>query len=59
MTPVRHDDPVPNQPKTPRRTVRISEDLWEKAQKEAARRNETVSDAIRRALERYIHGDGK
>ena len=45
---------VPNQPKTPLRSVRIPDDLWQAAQTRAAERGESVSDVIRRALERYI-----
>ena len=45
---------VPNAPKTPQRTIRIADDLWEKAQAAAAERDETVSDVLRRALERYV-----
>lgn len=41
-------------PQTPRRTVRVSPELWEKAQDRAEERGETVSDAVRRALERYV-----
>lgn len=47
---------VPNQPKTPLRSVRIAADLWDAAKREAARRGETVSDAIRRFLEDYTRG---
>lgn len=39
---------------TPRRSIRISEALWAAAQEKAAERGESVSDIIRRALERYI-----
>lgn len=45
---------VPNQPETPNRTVRISDDLWEAAKRKAADNDETVTDVIRRALERYV-----
>ena len=34
-------------------TVLVEPDLWTAAQAEAHTRNETVSDAIRRALRRY------
>lgn len=44
---------MPNQPKTPARSIRIEDALWRKAQERAAERGETVSDAIRRFLERY------
>lgn len=45
---------MPNQPRTPIHTVRIDPDLWNAAREEANRRGETVSDAIRRSLRRYI-----
>lgn len=45
---------MPNQPSTPARAVRIEDDLWRAAQQQAADRGETVSDVIRRALERYV-----
>ncbi len=45
---------MPNQPKTPTRAVRIEDGLWSAAQQKAAERGETVSDVIRRALQRYV-----
>lgn len=45
---------MPNQPKTPTRAVRIPDELWRAAQAKAADRDETVTDVVRRALERYI-----
>ena len=45
---------MPNKPKTPIRGVRVPEDLWRAAQAEAERRGETVTDAILRALKRYV-----
>ncbi len=45
---------MPNQPKTPTRAVRIEDGLWLAAQQKAAERGETVSDVIRRALQRYV-----
>lgn len=44
---------VPNKPKTPLRSLRISDDLWEKAKARADEKGESVSDAIRKFLERY------
>lgn len=44
---------VPNTPGTPRRTVRVPDEVWEAAQAKAAERQETLSDVIRRALETY------
>ena len=45
---------VPNQPRTPLRSFRISDELYEAAQQKAANRGESVSDVVRRALERYV-----
>jgi predicted HicB family RNase H-like nuclease len=39
---------------TPRRSVRVSEELWTAAQVKAAERGETVTDVIVRALKRYV-----
>lgn len=39
---------------TPRRSIRISEALWQEAQTKAAERGETVTDVVVRALERYV-----
>jgi len=45
-----------NQPRpgNPARAVRVETELWQAAQAAAAARGETVSDVIRRALERYV-----
>jgi negative regulator of replication initiation len=45
---------VPNTPGTPRRTIRVDDELWFSAVVKAAERGESVSDVIRRALERYV-----
>lgn len=45
---------VPNQPKTPMRSVRVPDDLWGRAKIIAARREETMTDVVRRGLEEYI-----
>lgn len=45
---------MPNQPKTPARSVRVRPDLWDAAKAKADERGETVTDAIVRALERYV-----
>ena len=45
---------MPNQPKTPIRTVRVGAPLWEAARAVAADNSETLSDVIRRALEQYV-----
>lgn len=41
-------------PKTPRRTIRISDQLWHNAQTRADSRGESLSDIIRQALQRYL-----
>jgi predicted CopG family antitoxin len=45
---------MPNAPKTPSRNVRVSDDLWHAALAKAVERGESLSDVIRRALERYV-----
>lgn len=49
---------MPNQPATPQRSVRISDELWEAALQVAADRDETVTDVIVRALTRYVRTYG-
>jgi predicted HicB family RNase H-like nuclease len=53
MTPARLGS-VPNQPKTPQRTVRVPDAVWAAAKAKAEQRGEVLSDVIRRALERYV-----
>lgn len=45
---------MPNQPKTPLKSFRIPQALYEEAQRVAAERDESVSEVVRRALERYV-----
>lgn len=47
---------MPDQPRpgNPARAVRVEDHLWQAAQAKAHERGETVSDVIRRALERYV-----
>ena len=47
---------MPNKPRpsNPARAVRVEDALWRAAQERAAERGETVSDVIRRALQRYV-----
>lgn len=45
---------MPNQPATPTRTIRVSDELWEAVQRAAADNGETVTDVIVRALQRYV-----
>lgn len=47
---------MPDQEKTPRRTVRVDDELWHAAQQQAAERGETLSDAIREFLRIYVRG---
>jgi hypothetical protein len=44
---------TPNQPKTPIHSLRVPDELWDKAKARAKERDETLSDAIRKFLERY------
>lgn len=44
------------QGKIPGRSIRVPDDVWQAAQAEAARRNETVTDAVVRFLRRYGRG---
>lgn len=55
----RQTNSVPNQPRTPNRAVRVSDDLWSKAQAVAKDRGETLSDVIRDALTEYVRKFGK
>jgi len=41
------------------RTIRIPDQLWQDARDVAERRDETVSDAIRRFLEGYVRRNQK
>jgi hypothetical protein len=47
---------MPNQPRpgTRAHNIRITDELWEAAQKKAEERGETVSEAVRKFLERYV-----
>jgi hypothetical protein len=44
----------PNQPKTPVRTVRVPDDIWQALRARADERGETVTDVVLRALRRYL-----
>lgn len=48
---------VPNQEKTPRRTVRVPDDVWQPAARKARDNGENVSEVIRRALAAYLRDD--
>lgn len=43
--------------RTPQRTVRVPDRIWQAAQEKAQQRGERVSDVIRLALIRYIEED--
>lgn len=45
---------VPNQPKTPQRSVRVPDDVWQAAKAKAESEGQTVSDVVRQALEDYL-----
>ena len=47
---------MPDQPRegVKPRSFKVHDDLWTAARAKAAERGETVSDVIRRALERYV-----
>lgn len=45
---------MPNAPKTPKRSVRVPEELWRAVMEKAHRRGETVTEVIVRALKRYL-----
>lgn len=44
---------VPNQPKTPLHSFRISDEEWKAAQAAAARRGENFSEELRKMVRRY------
>lgn len=46
--------PVPNAPKTPLRSFRIPDATYKAAQEKAREKGESVSDVVRKALERYV-----
>jgi predicted transcriptional regulator len=48
---------MPNAPKTPTRTIRVSDDLWGAVQKKAAKDKVTVTSIILKALEDYLKVD--
>lgn len=45
---------MPNTPGTPRRTIRVPDNLWDAAAAKATERGDNLSDVIRKALERYV-----
>jgi hypothetical protein len=45
---------MPNQPKTPIRTFRVADDLWDEVKALAAANDTTVSEVVRDALTLYV-----
>jgi len=45
---------MPNAPKTPTRTIRVSTDLWNAVKERAAIEERTVTDVIIEALKSYV-----
>lgn len=45
---------MPNAPKTPTRTIRVSDELWSAVQQKAAGQKVTVTSIIIAALEDYV-----
>lgn len=45
---------MPNQPKTPTRTIRVANELWAAVKEKAAIEERTVTDVIIEALKEYI-----
>jgi len=45
---------MPNAPKTPTRTIRVSTDLWTAVKDKAAIEERTVTDVIIEALKGYV-----
>jgi hypothetical protein len=50
---------MPNAPRTPNRSVRVSEVLWSAAKAIATGRGETMTDVVVRALETYVRTNGE
>lgn len=48
-----------NAPKTPTRSLRVPDELWHAALATAHNRGETLTDVMRKALERYVQRHGK
>jgi predicted HicB family RNase H-like nuclease len=50
---------MPNAPKTPTRTIRVSDELWTAVQKKAALEEVTVTSVIIESLNNYVSGVDK
>ena len=48
---------MPNAPKTPTRTVRVSDELWFAAKDKAIAQEKTVTDVIIAALQAFVDED--
>ena len=48
---------VPNQPKTPMYSFRLPKPMREAFKREAERRGESMTDALRRFIEGYVRGE--
>ena len=48
---------MPNQPKTPMYSFRLPKPLREAFKREAERRGESMTDALRRFIEGYVRGE--
>jgi Ribbon-helix-helix protein, copG family. len=42
---------------TPRRTIRVPDHVWHAARQKARQRGSTVSEVVRRSLERWVKRD--
>ena len=49
---------MPNQPKTPARTVRIPDDEWDAVKVEAEREGTTATGVVRKAIRQYLGAGG-
>lgn len=45
---------MPNSPKTPTRTIRVSDELWSAVKEKAAIEGRTITDVVLEALKKYI-----
>jgi predicted HicB family RNase H-like nuclease len=45
---------MPNAPKTPTRTIRVSDEIWKPVQAKALKEGVTVTSVIIKALEAYL-----
>lgn len=46
---------VSNQPKTPHRTIRVPDEVWNAAKKKAEREGATLSEKVREWLTYYVN----